>query len=155
MPHAYTEDQLVEQPAIGLFVELGWSTVSALEETFGAPAPGLAASPVALTRPSATLSRPTGEGQLVEGASLGRETKGEVVLVSRLRAALERLNPALPPEAITARIQNLRRTRDLLLPRLLSGQVELATGKVVSWQMPVSTSAETALNNETRACQFH
>ncbi|MHB1308580.1 MAG: hypothetical protein ACYC23_15985 [Limisphaerales bacterium] len=22
--HAYTEDQLVEQPAIGLFAELGW-----------------------------------------------------------------------------------------------------------------------------------
>ena len=34
--HAYTEDQLVEQPAIGLFAELGWHTVSALEETFGA-----------------------------------------------------------------------------------------------------------------------
>ena len=66
MPHAYTEDQLVEQPAIGGFAELGWSTVSALEETFGA----------------------TG--------TLLRETKGEVVLVSRLRAALERLNPALP-----------------------------------------------------------
>ena len=31
--------------------------------------------------------------------TLLRETKGEVVLVSRLRAALERLNPALPPEA--------------------------------------------------------
>jgi type I restriction enzyme R subunit len=98
MPHAYTEDQLVEQPAIGLFAELGWQTVSALEETFGAPSPGLAA----------TLSRPTGEGQVGEGASLGRETKGEVVLVSRLRAALERLNAgrmghhALPPEAITA-----------------------------------------------------
>jgi hypothetical protein len=29
MPHAYTEDQLVEQPAIGLFAELGWETVSA------------------------------------------------------------------------------------------------------------------------------
>ena len=68
--HAYTEDQLVEQPAIGLFAELGWATVSAMEETFGA----------------------TG--------TLLRETKGEVVLVSRLRAALERLNPALPPEAI-------------------------------------------------------
>jgi hypothetical protein len=25
MPHAYTEDQLVEQPAIGLFAELGWT----------------------------------------------------------------------------------------------------------------------------------
>ena len=28
MPHAYTDDQLVEQPAIGLFAELGWITVS-------------------------------------------------------------------------------------------------------------------------------
>ena len=27
MPHAYTEDQLVEQPAIGLFAELGWAVV--------------------------------------------------------------------------------------------------------------------------------
>jgi type I restriction enzyme R subunit len=27
--HAYTEDQLVEQPAIGPFAELGWATVSA------------------------------------------------------------------------------------------------------------------------------
>ena len=77
MPHAYTEDQLVEEPAIGLFAELGWQTVSALEETFGA----------------------TG--------TLLRETKGEVVLVSRLRAALERLNPALPPEAITAAVDEL------------------------------------------------
>ena len=86
--HAYTDDQQaqrtltrplpegeeVQQPAIGLFAELGWSTVSALEETFGA----------------------TG--------TLLRETKGEVVLVSRLRAALGRLNPALPPEAVTAAV---------------------------------------------------
>ena len=49
--HAYSEDQLVEQPAIGLFATLGWKTVSAMEETFGA------------------------------GSTLGRETKGEVVLV--------------------------------------------------------------------------
>ena len=67
--HAYTEDQLAEQPAIGLFAELGWTTVSALEETFGAPSPGLAV----------TLSHPMGEG-----ASLGRETKGEVVLVAAI-----------------------------------------------------------------------
>jgi len=32
MPHSYAEDQLVEQPAIGLFAELGWATVSELEE---------------------------------------------------------------------------------------------------------------------------
>ena len=35
-PHAFTEDQLVEQPAVGLFAELGWETVSASEEVFGA-----------------------------------------------------------------------------------------------------------------------
>ena len=35
-PHAYSEDQRVEQPAIGLFDALGWQTVSAPEETFGA-----------------------------------------------------------------------------------------------------------------------
>jgi hypothetical protein len=31
MPYARTEDQLVEQPAIGLFAELGWITGSALQ----------------------------------------------------------------------------------------------------------------------------
>ncbi len=30
MSHAYTEDQLVEQPAIGLFAELGWRTPLAI-----------------------------------------------------------------------------------------------------------------------------
>ena len=30
--HAYTEDQLIEQPAIGLFATLGWQTELALEE---------------------------------------------------------------------------------------------------------------------------
>jgi type I restriction enzyme R subunit len=33
--HTYTENQLVEHPAIGLFTDLGWKTMSALEETFG------------------------------------------------------------------------------------------------------------------------
>ena len=82
--HAYTEDQLVEQPAIGLFAELGWQTVSASEEIFGA----------------------TG--------TLLRETKGEVVLVSRLRAALERLNATLPPEAIAAAVDELTRDRSAM-----------------------------------------
>jgi type I restriction enzyme R subunit len=80
-PHAYTEDQLVEQPAIGLFATLGWQTVSAMEETFGA-----------------------------EG-TLGRETKGEVVLVERLRGALIKLNVGLPAEAIQAAIDEVARDR--------------------------------------------
>ena len=43
-----------------------------------------------------------------------RETKGEVVLVSRSRAALERLDPALPPEAITAAVDELTRDRSAM-----------------------------------------
>ena len=35
MPHANTEDQLVEQPAIQLFATLGWGTVSASDEARG------------------------------------------------------------------------------------------------------------------------
>jgi hypothetical protein len=31
MPHAYTEDQLVEQAAFGLFATLGWTAVSVLQ----------------------------------------------------------------------------------------------------------------------------
>jgi type I restriction enzyme R subunit len=40
--HACTEAQLVKQPAIGLFAELRWTTVSALKEIFGSaePSPG-------------------------------------------------------------------------------------------------------------------
>ena len=83
-PHTYTEDQLVEQPAIGLFATLDRQTVSAIEETFG---------------PSGTL---------------GRDTKGEVVLVDRLRAALIKFNPALPPEAINTAIDELARDRSAM-----------------------------------------
>ncbi|MCM8613907.1 type I restriction endonuclease subunit R [Accumulibacter sp.] len=83
-PHAYTEDQLVEQPAVGLFASLGWQTVSAMEETFG------------------------------PGGTLGRETKGEVVLVERLRAALITLNPGLPTEAIQTAIDELVRDRSAM-----------------------------------------
>lgn len=82
--HAYTEDQLVEQPAIGLFGHMGWQTVSAMEETFG------------------------------PGSTLGRETKGEVVLVERLRAALALLNPGLPAEAIQTAIDELARDRSAM-----------------------------------------
>ncbi len=66
-PHPYTEDQLVKQPAIGLFGVLGWQTVSALAETVGSV------------------------GNIA--STLGRETKGEVALAGRLRAALDRLTP--------------------------------------------------------------
>ncbi len=104
MAHAYTEDQLVEQPAIGLFADLGWQTLSAMEETLGA----------------------TG--------TLGRETKGEVVLATRLRSALVRLNPALPAEAINNAIDEITRDRSAMLPEAANREVYrlLKEGIVVS-----------------------
>ncbi len=95
MPHAYTEDQLVEQPAIALFADLGWATVSAMEETFG---------------PEGTL---------------GRETRGDVVLLPRLRTALEKLNPAQPSEAISAAIEGLTRDRSAMLEAAANREVYL------------------------------
>jgi len=71
MPQAYTEDQLAEQPAIGLFAEHGWAVA-------GPP-------------PNADVA-----GEPRAAGLLGRETKGEVVLASQLRAALEWFNPSAP-----------------------------------------------------------
>lgn len=68
--HRYSEDSLVEQPAIELFKTLGWQAANCYHETFGAK------------------------------GFLGRETAAEVVLAGRLRAALLKLNPDLPSEAI-------------------------------------------------------
>ncbi len=110
MPHAYTEDQLVEQPAIGLFDKLGWQTVSAMEEVFGDAEP----SP----QPS-----PKGRGGKAESAALGRETPGEVVLLPRLQTALERLNPRLPPEAVSSAIEEITRNRAAMLPAAANREV--------------------------------
>jgi type I restriction enzyme R subunit len=84
--HIYTEDQLVEQPAIQLFAELGWETLSASDEVMGA------------------------------SGTLGRETKSEVVLAVRLRNMLARLNLSLPPEAISAAVDELSRDRSAMTP---------------------------------------
>ena len=81
MPNTYTEDHLIEQPAIQLFAELSWQTASAIEEVLGAL------------------------------GTLGRETKSEVVLVPKLRTVLERLNSALPADAINSAINDLTRDR--------------------------------------------
>jgi type I restriction enzyme R subunit len=106
MLHAYTEDQLVEQPAIGLFGELGWTTMSASEEIFG---------------PAGTLQR---------------ETKGEAVLVSRLRAGLDRLNSALPPEAITAAVDELIRDRSAMSLEAANREVYLLLKEGIKVSVP-------------------
>ena len=83
-PGQYTEDQLVEQPAIKLFQELGWMTINAYQETFG---------------PDGTL---------------GRDNKSEVFLIRRLQAAIERLNPTVPAEAVAQAVNEIVRPRTVM-----------------------------------------
>jgi len=121
----YSEDNLVEQPAIALFSALGWETATCWNESLG-----------------------------VSG-TFGRETSSEVVLTARLRPALERLNPALPAEAIVIAIAELIRDRGLMTPvqanrevhHLLKNGVKVTfenakgervteTVRVIDWQQP-------------------
>ncbi len=69
----YSEDALVEQPAIALLAELGWQTV--------------------------------------RGRDLERETPADAILTARLRLALKRLNPHLPPAAIEQAVADITRDR--------------------------------------------
>ena len=124
----YTEDSLVEQPAIQLFAELGWKTLSASDEVMGA------------------------------AGTLGREMKSEVVLAVRLRNVLARLNPSLPSEAITAAVDELSRDRSAMTPAAanrelwqsmrdgvkvsvpdqVKGGVKIERVRVVDWDNPAA-----------------
>ena len=92
---AYTEDHLVEQPAIQLMQhELGWDVLNCFGEW-------------------ANLRQGSG-GQIGGVSDLGREGKREVVLTGRLKAALLSLNPDLPEEAIDGAVEELSRDRTAL-----------------------------------------
>ncbi|MEZ6110154.1 MAG: type I restriction endonuclease [Pirellulaceae bacterium] len=79
------EDALVEQPAIALFAELGYETANCWHETVG-----------------------------TSGATLGRETTEDVVLVPKLRSALQKLNPELDSEPINLAIEELLQDRSAM-----------------------------------------
>jgi type I restriction enzyme, R subunit len=84
MKSRFTEQQLVEIPAIEVFEDLQWETVNAYHEVLG---------------PDGTL---------------GRDNKSEVFLVRRLRAAIEGLNPGIPPEAIDQAASEITKPRGAL-----------------------------------------
>jgi type I restriction enzyme, R subunit len=84
MVNRYTEDVLVEQPAIALFAELGWQTVNAMHERLG---------------PDGTL---------------GRDSEMEVVLSHRLMTALQRLIPGAAHETLELAVSEITRSRAAL-----------------------------------------
>jgi type I restriction enzyme R subunit len=89
----YTEDALVEQPAIQLFSELYWETVTCWDEVFGSV---------------------TDEPLLSNPLFFGRETRNDVVLFARLKAALLKLNPQINPLVIQEAIDEIARDRSAM-----------------------------------------
>ncbi len=55
--------------------------------------------------------------------TLGRETKGEVVLAGQLRTSLVKFNPALPPEAIDNAVDELTRDRSAMSPAAANREI--------------------------------
>jgi len=115
----------LENATIALFAELGYTTANCYHETYG------------------------------ENGTLGRETSTEVVLIPKLRLALEKLNPHLPTEAIHLAIAELTTDRSTLSPananreiyKLLKDGVKvkfrnsdddetIETVKVIDWNQP-------------------
>ncbi|MFQ5455925.1 MAG: type I restriction endonuclease subunit R [Nitrospirota bacterium] len=100
----YTEEALVERPAMELFSQLGWSFQNCFHE-FDLSACGHAQA---------------GEKGL---SVLGRETKGDVVLISRLKPILQRINSDLPEIAIDEAIRVLTQDRSSLNPVIANRDV--------------------------------
>lgn len=84
--HDYGEDAAIEQPAIELFVRLGWETVNLYHEWASAV------------------------------SSEGRVSEKQVFLEKRLRNALQRLNPLLPSSALQTAIEEVTRDRSRMVP---------------------------------------
>lgn len=83
-PRRFTEDELVERPALELLADLGWTFVDAYAETLG---------------PDGTL---------------GRDSITEVVLSHRLRHALRHVNPAVPEPAREEALAAVSKGRSLM-----------------------------------------
>jgi type I restriction enzyme R subunit len=90
----YSENNLIEQPAIELFTSLKWEFLNCYEEF-----------------------------NHVGGSPLGRETKSDVVLVERLRDALVHLNPDVQEEAIHFAIEELTKDRSALSPVIANREI--------------------------------
>jgi type I restriction enzyme R subunit len=105
-PERFTEDELVERPAVELLADLGWETVNAREEMLG------------------------------PGGTLGRSSRRDVVLGHRLLAALRMLNSEAPDSALEEAAAALSRDRSLLDPARASREVYdlLRDGYLADWR---------------------
>ncbi len=120
-------EDALEQAAIQLFADIGWRTINAYHETYG---------------PQGTL---------------GRDHRGEVVLLRELRAALRRLNPGVAGAALDGAIETLTSDRSVLgmtqanreIYQLLlqgvkvvytgdDGEQQVETVRLIDWSTPAN-----------------
>ena len=83
-PKKYSEDALVEQPALELLGELGWEVVDAFSEKLGA------------------------------AGTLGRDSFRDVILHHRLHDAIVNLNPGLPQAVVIEAVEVMTKDRSLM-----------------------------------------
>lgn len=74
----------VERAAVDLFEDLGWTAADVMDERLG------------------------------EGGTLGRDSRADVVLPARLRAALRALNPTAPDQALDLAVDEISRDRSAM-----------------------------------------
>jgi len=114
-------EQALEDRTMRLFASLGWATANAFYEAFDPQ--------------EATDSRPY----------LGRANDNQVLLLPRLRAALEKLNH-LPPAALDAAIAELARGRSVVTPVQANHEIH----HLLKDGVPVTFRNE---NDQGRECQ--
>ena len=80
----YAETSLIENPSINLFQEMGWDFRDCFQENVGAQ------------------------------SELGRQSRHDVILFTRLKAALEEINPGVHERALTEAIDEMARDRSAM-----------------------------------------
>ncbi len=105
-PHSPDSEDALETATIALFDELGYTHANLYHETYG------------------------------NQASHGRPSSSDVIFEPRLTAALERLNPDLPAEAVALAVEDLSRDRSALNPVNANREVHdlLKNGVQVAWR---------------------
>ncbi len=84
----HTEDELIEQPEINLFTDIGWQTLDCYSEAFG------------------------------KEGTLGRDNRSEVILARKLRKASNKRKPACIENEINPAIEKTARARSVLSAKL-------------------------------------
>jgi type I restriction enzyme, R subunit len=113
-----THESDVERAALDLFESLGWRCLNVFDEVLG------------------------------ENGTLGRETKGDVILTRLFRAAVTKLNPEASEEAINEAIEQVTRDRSAMNPAQANGDVYLLLKDGV--QLKATGAADDAEDSDQR-----